>query len=1034
MPGGLDEAAAILTFVEVGFSVAKALKTYIENYRDAPSDVKQLARDLESAMGYVKELEAMLAENAKKTVLAPGALSEAQRCIHHANVVVKALVGLLSRGNKQEVSAEPLKPEDLDMSRLQQMTWPLQKNAFVKVKNELHSLTSKIMIFLALYASKASSSKFERDLYSTQALTVAFALEKAYRSRNVQRRRTHFDDIVRREEVPSLEVPLQPVADEDSDDDLSGAMDHTVATISNLEANVRQKMLDEGEQRKAAEQEKLRIEEESKAAYRQSLANQLAERKRKDAELKSHLHDMFGVLPEDQVKAFVSHQQRKEDIGDDIFQFISGIEETNDQPHSISDERPISIISVDNTRDGTRKGSGRLKRFFSFARKTPTTIKDDSDTVPLYLGFMVSLKEQTCIMTSVAVPYSLQKTLQKTFRKSGARYDHLMNTTLQAYRNVHPSIQQRLDDWLKAERSENERAWSLCHACTCFGHRARHPIWEALYGTATSDPRITALSAPTIDTENVLVVFRYLETVNQPRRAAVVHASNQGMGKDGSGAALARSEEGRSRHAHLRGSSGLAQQTYDQHTARQVRDSLPVDFGTAAMQHYGQQLEGSYYDGLQTHLKQRSGVDPYTSQHSGPRPVDAAMSTTQLHAQRSSTPQLRATQSSAALLPNTYGPSERPKASRDEQIRKLESDMKLLGDRVESHTSRHHRSARIARDRAGPGQSSRYYASSDDPVFGHHAEGAESLRPYTYVDQPLQGRSRSPPYARESEHRASAQRQYISRTSNLTHSRRRTATDNQPLDPLVEDDGRNSADENRDSNNPAERNSRYSSQVGDQYYDPVIEERHARTLRDLAEGKLHRPLQGDGGDVAGQWEADVGETVSEIVRSESTVGEEPSRWQHGKRTRQQEGSFPATQDGDLLQNPRNRALLHRLQERFTNDEFSGSPSASRATSRRQATVADQSEGEVASRWVPSHPGAASIGVFLSPPTSDFVVPNGYTARGVDANVARRDIQEPVDQAENVLPPQPGIESMSQQGRNDVAERGSHQNGYAEAQR
>ncbi|KAK4914299.1 hypothetical protein LTR49_017437 [Elasticomyces elasticus] len=1095
MPGGLDEAAAILTFVEVGFSVAKALKTYIENYKDAPSDIKQLARDLESTMGYVKELEGMLEKNEKAPVLKANAVGEAQRCVDQANVVVKGLVGLLTRGNKQEVLAVPLKPEDLDMSRLQQFTWPLQRNAFVKVKNELQSLTSKIMMFLALYASIASSSKFERDLYSTQALSAAFAVERAVRSGNPEPRRARFADHVAQQEIPDGGQSPQLDAAVGLDGSVPRTLEDTVIEMHNFESNIRQKVQDEQEQRKLAAQELLRIQEESKAVYRQSLVDQLTQRKRKDVELKARLHDMFGVLPEEQVKAFINHQQREEDVGDDIFQFIKGMDKQSGHPDALSDGQADSIISIETGNDSLGKVQGRLRRLINFVRlpssndrRGPALLKNDSELPPLYLGFLLALKEQKCIMTSVAVPYSLQKTLQKSFRKTGARYNSLMNTTLHVYRNLHPKVQQRLDKWLKVERSENERAWTLCHACTWFGHKARHPVWEALYGTATSDPR---LSAPMIDTENVLVVFRYLETIHQRHRSPPDPPNLEyGIARPNTGLRLS---EVRSRQdLPFEEANNAAQQAEDPYPAHDPPNPFALGADIAAIPQYGPQQYSQQHDAPQPYPSQQDGADFPIPQQYGPQSQGPQASIPQPHDQHSYLPSSQVPQSYAAQsyplhLPTDYsqGPAEQwtvdgmplvngnatalRRTGSTERLRKLENDFEEMRrkvkdwDEMASHSSSQDQhelrgslgprsrlsSARTDRDgNRRPSQFSdrqedlargyrdrdigssrrstydnyqheprstrsprprldsvrtdhdqhrrlpRYTAGDDDLLGGYYDYGLTPARRSTYDDYPRpQDRARPPSLDPGRYQRmASAQRQYVARTSRLANDRERSNT----RDRVVEED-LSSADESalsdvkqRKNDEPSERRRKYPSQFGDRYYDTVTEELQARRLRDLETSRRNRQLKEDE-DGATRQDGDVGSTVSGIVQAESITGKELVRWKQGKRPRKQDGISTASsrQEGDLL-HERNRKILRRLQERYTLDEFSGAPEAAPAMPHRQATVTDIPEDEeLAGKAESDNPGIIDFGYNLSHPASEIMAPARSVAGGGKGHLAGR---------------------------------------------
>ncbi|EMC97862.1 hypothetical protein BAUCODRAFT_406039 [Baudoinia panamericana UAMH 10762] len=151
MPAGLDEATAILAVVQAGLSLATTLKAYVDSYKDAPEDIKTLAADLESTMRYVSELKEMLDENKKAPVLNKNAVAEAEARLVQAENVVIALQNHIRKGSRQEGLGGPLKLDDLNTTKFQQAMWYFYKPGFVTVKNELHDLATRIVLFLALY-------------------------------------------------------------------------------------------------------------------------------------------------------------------------------------------------------------------------------------------------------------------------------------------------------------------------------------------------------------------------------------------------------------------------------------------------------------------------------------------------------------------------------------------------------------------------------------------------------------------------------------------------------------------------------------------------------------------------------------------------------------------------------------------------------------------------------------------------------------------------------------------------------------------
>lgn len=75
----------------------KTLKACVDSSKDAPEDLRRLARDLESTLGYVEELKCILDKNEKALVLKDLVVQEAKARLAQAGDVVEALAKKLLR-------------------------------------------------------------------------------------------------------------------------------------------------------------------------------------------------------------------------------------------------------------------------------------------------------------------------------------------------------------------------------------------------------------------------------------------------------------------------------------------------------------------------------------------------------------------------------------------------------------------------------------------------------------------------------------------------------------------------------------------------------------------------------------------------------------------------------------------------------------------------------------------------------------------------------------------------------------------------
>jgi hypothetical protein len=72
---GIGEVSAVATFLQIGFSLATTLTTYIADVKDAPDEIAGLASEIDSTLRHVGELDLLLLENEKRKVGMKTALS-----------------------------------------------------------------------------------------------------------------------------------------------------------------------------------------------------------------------------------------------------------------------------------------------------------------------------------------------------------------------------------------------------------------------------------------------------------------------------------------------------------------------------------------------------------------------------------------------------------------------------------------------------------------------------------------------------------------------------------------------------------------------------------------------------------------------------------------------------------------------------------------------------------------------------------------------------------------------------------------------
>ena len=90
-------ASAVLGILQVGFSLAKAIRETVKDYKDAADDLISLAQEIESTLYLVSQLDRLVVDNKKTGTFNNGGLAELNRCLKNTEQIVEALVELLTR-------------------------------------------------------------------------------------------------------------------------------------------------------------------------------------------------------------------------------------------------------------------------------------------------------------------------------------------------------------------------------------------------------------------------------------------------------------------------------------------------------------------------------------------------------------------------------------------------------------------------------------------------------------------------------------------------------------------------------------------------------------------------------------------------------------------------------------------------------------------------------------------------------------------------------------------------------------------------
>merc|ERR1711939_182138 len=187
MPTGLEEASAILTFVQVGFSLARTFTTLIGEYREAPDELATLANAIVDTLAHIETIKRLLEENETTHGWSANGIDLATSCLQEAERLVKRIVTLLRKSGADIPPNDRIGPEDISISVLRRVAWSRFTGRIGKINESLAATRQKILLILTLYKAFTVDSQEEQRLARDRVIVLV-------RGTQVQRARRKYLD------------------------------------------------------------------------------------------------------------------------------------------------------------------------------------------------------------------------------------------------------------------------------------------------------------------------------------------------------------------------------------------------------------------------------------------------------------------------------------------------------------------------------------------------------------------------------------------------------------------------------------------------------------------------------------------------------------------------------------------------------------------------------------------------------------------------------------------------------------------------
>ena len=150
---GVGEASAIVGVIQIGFSLAKTLNTYLSDVSEAGDDISSLVSDIEATFGQLRDLGKLIERNETTKAWTDDGLRNAKRCVTDCEKIISKLRKLLKKSTASATSDEVTRDE-IDVSKLERARWPFIKPRLEVRRKELQSIKQDIMIAYSSYMTQ----------------------------------------------------------------------------------------------------------------------------------------------------------------------------------------------------------------------------------------------------------------------------------------------------------------------------------------------------------------------------------------------------------------------------------------------------------------------------------------------------------------------------------------------------------------------------------------------------------------------------------------------------------------------------------------------------------------------------------------------------------------------------------------------------------------------------------------------------------------------------------------------------------------
>ncbi|KAF7504280.1 hypothetical protein GJ744_002538 [Endocarpon pusillum] len=159
---GIGEATAIIALAETGFSLARAINTYISDVSDAKDDILSLSSEIDSTFRNLRDLAEFINMNETTKVWSDDGIENARKCVRDSELVITKMRKLLKKATASDMSPK-VERDEIDITKFQKAKWPILKPELEVRRRELQIIKQDIILAYTSYNAKAAPTPADRQ-------------------------------------------------------------------------------------------------------------------------------------------------------------------------------------------------------------------------------------------------------------------------------------------------------------------------------------------------------------------------------------------------------------------------------------------------------------------------------------------------------------------------------------------------------------------------------------------------------------------------------------------------------------------------------------------------------------------------------------------------------------------------------------------------------------------------------------------------------------------------------------------------------